>query len=78
MYYRTGQGHLVWWSQYQFYTDKLALGESNLIRLVSLLLQNGRIQEVQDISLIGFEGRAASLCDGNGWVSNIIIFRIFA
>jgi len=46
--------------------------KSTLIDWSRILLQNGRIREAQDISLMGFEGRAASLCDGNGWVSNIV------
>ena len=52
--------------------------KSTLIDWSRILLQNGRIREVQDIRLVGFEGKAASLCDGIGQVSNIVKFRIFA
>jgi len=52
--------------------------KSTLIDWSRILLKNGRIREVQGSSLMGFEGRAASLGDGNGWMSNIVEFRFFA
>lgn len=52
--------------------------KSTLIDWSRILLQNGRIWEVQGSSLMGFEGRVASLGDGNGWMSNIVDFRFFA
>ncbi len=45
--------------------------KATLLDWFRILLQNGGMWEVQDISLMGFEGRVASLCDGNGWVSNV-------